>query len=271
MEADIYRHNALVTYFSDEYLLDIFSDTTERTPTFKLPPFKPLDDASANASWAFAKGLLYDTKEQWHKMLYREPRGLIWKKQDYIALGGPTKYIENPPRLGLDQIYRYLIGIETDPERHSSQRDTAVFFYVENSKNCDYIEQLHRAFARSSQAWNNRIHVSVNNTNPAHSSLNFQLTLNESPCSLMTHLAVKLIFNTMSNTSMGLIGRIRGNWMVQVDATNKKLIDRSIRLISSLGNLSYEQSCLEFFKTLSIPAEKNQNNESVVERTLRRL
>ena len=87
----------------------------------------------------------------------------------------------------------------------------------------------------------------------------------------MTHLAVKLIFNTMSNTCMGLMGRIRGNWMVQVDATNKKLIDRSIRLISSLGNLSYEQSCLEFFKTLSMPIAKNQSNESVVERTLRHL
>ena len=267
IEADIYSRSGLVTYFADEYLLDIFSDTTERTPTFKLPPFQPLDAASGAASWAFAKGLLYDTKEQWHRMLHRAPRGLLWEEHDYTALGGPGKCIENPPKLGLDEIYRYPIGTESDPGRHSSDRDAAIFFYAETSENRDYIEKLHQAFLCAGQP--NMLHVSLNSSKPMQSGMNFHLTLNESPLSLMTHLAVKLIFNTMSNTCMGLMGRIRGNWMIQVDATNKKLIDRSIRLISSLGNLGYDQSCVEFFKTLSMAP--NGANESIVERTLRRL
>ena len=271
MEADIYRSGGLVTYLADEYLLDIFSDTTERTPTFKLPPFKPLDDDSGNASWAFAKGLLYSTKEQWYRMLHRAPRGLLWRKHDYIALGGPRKYIENQPKLGPDEIYRYPIGIESDPERRSSPGDTAVLFYIETPENQDYIEKLNRTFSHIRPSWSNAVSAAVNSSSPVSCDLNFRLMLNESPLSLMTHLAVKLIFNTMSNTSMGLMGRIRGNWMIQVDATNKKLIDRSIRLISSLGDLTYERSCLEFFKTLSLPAAPNEISESVVERTLRRL
>ena len=270
-EADIYSGSGLVTYFADEYLLDIFSDTTERTPTFKLPPFKPLDDASGEESWAFAKGLLYDTKEQWHRMLHRAPRGLLWEKHDYTTLGGPGKCIENPPKLGLDEIYRYPIGTELNPGRHSSDRDTAVLFYAETPGSKDYIEKLHQAFLRAGGPWNNMVHVSLNSSNPVQSGMDFRLTLNESPLSLMTHLAVKLIFNTMSNTCMGLMGRIRGNWMIQVDATNKKLIDRSIRLIASLGRLPYNQSCLEFFKTLSAPSAPNETNQSIVERTLRRL
>jgi len=36
LESDIYDARGLVTYVADEYLLDIISDTTERTPTFMI-------------------------------------------------------------------------------------------------------------------------------------------------------------------------------------------------------------------------------------------
>lgn len=43
-EAEIYRKKGKVTYFADDFLLDIFTDTTERSPTFMLPPFRKKDD-----------------------------------------------------------------------------------------------------------------------------------------------------------------------------------------------------------------------------------
>jgi N-acetylmuramic acid 6-phosphate etherase len=49
---------------------------------------------------------------------------------------------------------------------------------------------------------------------------------------------------------MGKLGRLTSNWMAHVDATNKKLIDRSIRLVAELTDLSYEISCPAIFKTL---------------------
>jgi len=54
-EADIYRSKGLITYFADNYLLDIFTDTTERAPTFMLPPFRKCDDLKSLPSWAFVK------------------------------------------------------------------------------------------------------------------------------------------------------------------------------------------------------------------------
>ena len=71
-----------------------------------------------------------------------------------------------------------------------------------------------------------------------------------SPTRLFHHLAMKLIFNTASTASMGILGRIRGNWMIQVDPTNKKLVDRGSRLISHLAGISYEEACTELHVSL---------------------
>ncbi|MBQ4202333.1 MAG: hypothetical protein II655_01390, partial [Thermoguttaceae bacterium] len=39
-ECDLYKRGGRVTYFARDYELDIFTDTTERSPTFKIPPFR---------------------------------------------------------------------------------------------------------------------------------------------------------------------------------------------------------------------------------------
>jgi N-acetylmuramic acid 6-phosphate etherase len=60
-------------------------------------------------------------------------------------------------------------------------------------------------------------------------------------------LAVKLAMNTISTGTMVLLGRVRGNWMSWVAATNKKLIDRSARLVSELAGLDYAESVRRIF------------------------
>ncbi|MBO7707409.1 MAG: hypothetical protein J6S42_01850, partial [Thermoguttaceae bacterium] len=44
--------------------------------------------------------------------------------------------------------------------------------------------------------------------------------------------------------------RLSSNWMAHVAASNKKLIDRSIRLASELGGADYRTAAVEFFRTL---------------------
>ena len=39
-ESQIYEGGGRVTYLASRFLLDVFSDTTERSPTFMLPPFR---------------------------------------------------------------------------------------------------------------------------------------------------------------------------------------------------------------------------------------
>ncbi|HET6487232.1 MAG TPA: sugar phosphate isomerase, partial [Spirochaetia bacterium] len=100
------------------------------------------------------------------------------------------------------------------------------------------------------------------------------LTVPDSPTHLMLHLAAKLVLNTLSTATMGKLGRILGNWMIQVDATNKKLVDRATRIVSELAGIGYEEACIELHRTLAtVPASggREQVEDSCVVRTLRRL
>jgi len=64
-EEGLYARGGRITYFADGYLLDIFTDTTERAPTFKIPPFRRCDDTLSPAPWAFVKDPLRTTPEAW--------------------------------------------------------------------------------------------------------------------------------------------------------------------------------------------------------------
>ena len=76
------------------------------------------------------------------------------------------------------------------------------------------------------------------------------------------------MLNTLSTGTMVLLGRVQGNWMTHLNITNKKLIDRACRIISSLCSVSYENACEELFKTLDVLAK---DDESPVQRTIERL
>ena len=59
--------------------------------------------------------------------------------------------------------------------------------------------------------------------------------------------------------------------MIQVLPTNKKLIDRSTRIIAELAHIPYEQACEEFFKSYLGRDPKEEYRESYVVESLRRL
>ena len=68
-----------------------------------------------------------------------------------------------------------------------------------------------------------------------------------SPLEIWKHLAMKLTFNTLSTGTMAASGRVAGNWMSWVSISNKKLVDRGIRLISELGGIPYEEAAERLF------------------------
>ena len=69
----------------------------------------------------------------------------------------------------------------------------------------------------------------------------------DSPLEIWKHLAVKLAFNCLSTGTMAAMGRIAGNWMSWVSVSNKKLIDRGIRLLVELGGIPYEEGAERLF------------------------
>ena len=71
-----------------------------------------------------------------------------------------------------------------------------------------------------------------------------------SPLDLMARLAAKLALNTISTGTMVRMGRVAGNWMSHVSVSNKKLLDRGIRLVAELRGLEYAQAAREIFAAL---------------------
>ena len=97
---------------------------------------------------------------------------------------------------------------------------------------------LSDAYAREAAKFANTFRLSVP-FEPATTSMH-----------VFDHLAVKLMFNTISTGTMVLFGRVAGNWMSYVAVSNKKLIDRAIRLISELGEVDYVTAAETLYRAM---------------------
>ncbi len=279
-EANCYRQNGLVTYFASDYLLDIFSDTTERSPTFMLPPFRPSYDNKSPAAWSFAKDPFRSALSAWKAMLGREPRGLDWNAADYSEMNAPEHMVTSPPVLDRTEIYSYLIGNEEDMERIKTSQSLAVWTSIGGDaadlRNSAQVSDSYRG------KFGKHIYLTIGNrADKAHGLTNdnehiyIGLQIPSSRVELFSHIAVKLIFNCFSTVTMARIGRISGNWMIQVSPTNKKLIDRATRIISHITGMSYSEACTELFLEIEENAAKEETaetpeTESPVARVLRR-
>ena len=243
LEANVYAKGGKVTYFADKFLLDIFTDTTERSPTFMLPPFRKCDDTKSLPPWTFVKNPLYGTRESWKRALNRRHRCLEWKPQDYVDMGAGEKISSRPPAISQEEMVKILIGNENIAERHDGPFDTAVLISVGTPE-----AALSEAYARIAADFPQAKRLSINDgTNP---DFNVNASCREGALSLLRHIALKLVLNTISTGAMVLLGRVTGNWMSWVDCTNKKLLDRGTRLLVELGGVDYRTACETLFESI---------------------
>ncbi|MBT4411751.1 MAG: sugar phosphate isomerase [Bacteroidetes bacterium] len=266
-EAEIYNKGGRVTYLAGEFLLDIISDTTERTPTFMIPPFCTFDDDKSPPPWAFACNPTLESNEAWKKMLGREPRGLDWTVDDYKRMGGTEEMFIKPPQLSQYDILKYHIGHEIindesqDPNNH----------YLEISVDSRTGQHDIRTGPHDIQIGHHDSREGAD-SRICPSCIHIPVGLAFSAIKLFHHLALKIILNTVSTATMAKLGRIKGNWMIQVDATNKKLIDRATRIVQHFSGLKYEEACTELFKTMNDPEiDRSEFKISYVSQTLKRL
>ncbi len=236
LEEEVYGSGGRVTYAVDDMLLDVMTDTTERSPTFSLPPFRPHGDDKAPVSWAFLKDPGRSTPEAWRHMLGRNPLGLTWGADLYRDLGAPDALVDTPPELGPEAILRFKIGNEEDGSRTDAQPSVLV-------RLCSHGRTV-PATLRDEVEYDRVVDMAIPHDRPVEGSV----------LRLWEHLAVKLVMNTVSTATMARLGYVAGNWMVHVSASNKKLIDRSVRLIASEIGMSYSDACHELFITLEQPS-----------------
>ena len=225
-EKGVYEQDGRITYVADKCMLDLFTDNTERAPTFMIPPLRSSRELGLAQSWAFVKNPLYPTEACWSEMMRRRPRCLEFTSEDARSLGMPQSFVDHPPLIKYADLVTYRIGNEPASERIEGFRRAAAVVLRFPDDSPAFAE----AAERLASAW------------PERRDFSFAFPIADSPLEIWRHLAVKLAFNCLSTGTMAAMGRIAGNWMSWVSVSNKKLIDRGIRLLVELGGISYESA-----------------------------
>ena len=262
LEKGVYEAGGRITYLADKCMLDLFTDNTERAPTFMIPPLRSSREKGFSQSWAFVKNPLHTTEECWTEMMRRHPRCLEFTSGDARSLGMPQSFIDNPPLIKYSDLLTYIIGNEPAPERIDGFARAVAMTLTVGDCPADFMA----AADKLASAWPERVMFHIGRT--SLTTNDYPLTTNDcrlttndyrlttihidfpiadSPLEIWKHLAVKLAFNCLSTGTMAAMGRIAGNWMSWVSMSNKKLIDRCIRLLVELGRIGYEEAAQRIF------------------------
>ena len=260
-EEDIYRRRGLVTYFADEFLLDVLTDTTERSPTFMLPAFRKKDDNLSPQSWAFVKDPFRSTKGAWCELLAREPRGLEWGRDNYEKMNAPENLLARPPKLDNAEIYKFMIGNESDPSRIDAANSALIVVGVGNEDHL--IRATLEKFGSQYKKTTAIIIGPADASGAADKTFRFPCNLADSPLRMWHHLAVKVILNTLSTATMVRMARVIGNAMVWLSPSNKKLIDRGCRLIAQQTGCSYERACIALHEAMEQVTLRQQQGQEI--------
>ena len=248
-EEIIYRRQGLVTYVADSFLLDVLTDTTERSPTFMLPPFRKCGDDRSPSSWTFVKDPFHATEQAWHELLQREPRGLNWQCEVYEELKAPANLQDRPPKLDNSEIYKFMVGNELDSSRTDAPDSALVTVAVGDEMD----RLIDVALQEFGAPYNQRAALIIGSEDAVagiDETFRFAYRPPESPLQLWHHLTIKLILNTLSTATMVRMGRVIGNAMVWLSPSNKKLIDRGSRLIAEQTGCTYERACISLHEAM---------------------
>lgn len=240
-EKSVYDRGGRITYLADECMLDLFTDNTERSPTFMLPPLRSSREKNLAQSWAFVKNPLHPTPECWREMMRREPRCLEFTAEDARSLGMPRRFVDDPPRIKYADLVSCMIGNEPAPERIEGFGRAVAEIVTVGSKP----QEFAAAADRLARDWPEKTELHVGRV--PTDGIWIDMPIAGSPLEIWKHLAVKLAFNCLSTGTMAAMGRVAGNWMSWVSVSNKKLIDRGIRLLSELGGVEYAEAARRLF------------------------
>lgn len=253
LEESVYRKEGLITYFADEYMLDVLTDTTERSPTFMTPPFVSAGMSGQKQSWAFVKNPSYETEESWTRCFRRVPRCIEWPREVFASLELENSVIDRIPPIGLKAICEFRIGCEVAPEREGVNGSTAVWIGAEKAP-----EDFKKQAARYQHS----------------ASFTFEeagICPPKTDMDIFEHLTMKMMLNDFSTATMVRMGRVQSNWMTFLNISNKKLVDRAGRIISLLSGILYEKALEELFYTDEILKATDDTEKSSTQETLRRL
>ena len=206
-EKATYDEKGLLTYVTHSCLLDILTDTTERQPTFTLPPFRKFNDPDAPISWAYIKDPLYPNHVAWQHVFRRPIKGLEWTREDYIRMNAAQNIIDNPPKVGSDQVELYNIGNEDDPSRYSRKPCKLICMDINGSANEKVMEYFNNNVGKYSEGMIIRFGA-IPKGKLYKNEIYVPVKLPQTCTNLFTHLMIKLaIILVLLSINFLLVGK----------------------------------------------------------------
>ena len=232
-ESDAYAAGGFVSYRVREFGITVFTDTTERAPTFSLVPFDQLKERRDRHSLCYiALDDAVSAEDAWRRLLNRSPRALEWPDVD--------------PRTSAE----YLGAFDFSPRALERRRALIA-------------EAEHLEFT---------IGGTESGIEMSFGRLEHEVPAEGLP-DLLRHTLLKQALNIHSTLTMGRLGRFEGNLMTWVRPTNGKLVDRSVRYVQHLltragrDDLGYEDVVRQLF----VEMDRSAPDEPIVLRTFRTL
>jgi N-acetylmuramic acid 6-phosphate etherase len=248
LEESVYRSGHKNNYYADRLGIDVLTDTTERSPTYCTPPFRKFDDATATESWAFLFLPHSESTQAWNSILKREAKCVEWSEAETHELVGEDRFArtyEIVRKISRAELMRFKIGLDGLPYRRLGTDDCAVGILSGDEKEGFYQLQLEAAKevgARTGLIYF-RAHPATRTMNLGASvTVDIPLPKTDFLLDGVTRVGVKMLMNALSTCTMVRLGRVMGNYMIWVVASNLKLIDRATRYIQKLTKLNYEDS-----------------------------
>jgi N-acetylmuramic acid 6-phosphate etherase len=268
MEETVYRSKHKNNYFADHFGIDVLTDTTERSPTYCSPPFRKFDDRTATESWAFLFLPYQDTPRAWERIIKRQPKCVEWSEQEVRAQVTEDKVArtyEIVRKISAAELMRFKVGLDGLQYRPLSQGDCAVAIVSEEEKAAllsgtgfyrTQLEAARKAGARTGVFYFGReesqaeVRDFLAGWDPTGIAVLVTVPKTDFVLQGVTRAGLKMLLNALSTCTMVRLGRVMGNYMIWVVASNLKLIDRSTRYIQKLTGLDYRAANRLLFEVI---------------------
>ena len=283
LEAETYAKGGKATYWSDAAMVTVFTDSTERSPTFRLFPMDTVG-AKEKRSWIRAVTSSEEQAAAWDYFLHRPFKGLdgpLYADAFRDRIEDPylkEAALKSLAKAGTERQKEYdFSSAEVEP----AENGIGIVAVVVN----DQLTPRHRAFLKSfSGSPGGHSGVVLTATNAKDSRLKLP-DLAESvvaiispvfardPLEVRQHVALKMALNAHSTCVMARCGRLVGNTMTSVSPSNLKLIGRATNLIlmhvndklrASGQRVAYAQANAVLYDVIAF-AEDTERTGSVAE------
>lgn len=232
-EAETYAEGNFTLYTAEDLAITVFTDTTERAPTFNLAPFDNPNHPSARNSLTYLSIPTAKTAlESWHKLLARDPRPLEW------------------PEIHAKTSSEYLLSFDFGASAM----------------------QFREALLPDGEHFKFEIKSTAAELNFGFRDVEERFKLSQQN-SLFDHLSAKMLLNMHSTLVFGRLGRFEGNLMTWVYPSNGKLVDRAARYtqillkLKGFGGFDYDSIVRAQFECKAELSPK----DSIVHKTIEKL